>query len=64
MKKGILQFLAIIAIVAFLLIWLRILVYFFGKYYVDAVVALIILTNVYYIIKNGIKKSDFQKKEF
>ncbi|WP_107956232.1 hypothetical protein [Campylobacter concisus] len=34
----------------------------FGEYYVDAVVALIILTNVYFMIKNGIKKSDFQKK--
>ena len=64
MKKGILQFLAIIAVVAFLLICLRILVYFFGKYYVDAVAALIILTNIYYIIKNGIKKSDFRKKNF
>ena len=36
----------------------------FGEYYVDAVVALIILTNVYFMIKNGIKKSDFQKKNF
>ena len=34
----------------------------FGEYYVDAVVALIILTNVYFMIKNGIKKSDFSKK--
>ena len=33
----------------------------FGEYYVDAVVALIILTNVYFMIKNGIKKSDFSK---
>jgi hypothetical protein len=62
MKKGVLQFLAIIAVVAFLIICLRILVYFFGKYYVDAVAALIILTNVYFMIKNGIKKSDFSKK--
>lgn len=64
MKKGILQFLAIIAVVAFLLICLRILVYFFGEHYGDAVFAGIILTNIYYIVKNGIKKSDFQKKEF
>ena len=64
MKNGFLKFLIIIAGVAFLLICLRILVYFFGKYYVDAVAALIILTNVYYIIKNGIKKSDFRKKNF
>lgn len=62
MKKGVLQFLAIIAVVAFLIICLRILVYFFGEYYVDAVVALIILANVYFMIKNGIKKSDFSKK--
>lgn len=62
MKKGVLQFLAIIAVVAFLIICLRILVYFFGKYYVDVVAALIILTNVYFMIKNGIKKSDFSKK--
>ncbi|WP_103601005.1 hypothetical protein [Campylobacter concisus] len=62
MKNGFLQFLIIIAGVAFLLICLRILVYFFGKYYVDAVAALIILTNVYFMIKNGIKKSDFSKK--
>ena len=34
----------------------------FGEYYVDAVVALIMLTNVYFMIKNGIKKSDFSKK--
>ena len=64
MKNGFLKFLIIIAGVAFLLICLRILVYFFGKYYVDAVAALIILTNIYYIIKNGIKKSDFRKKNF
>lgn len=62
MKKGVLQFLAIIAVVAFLIICLRILVCFFGEYYVDAVAALIILTNVYFMIKNGIKKSDFSKK--
>ena len=62
MKNGFLKFLVIIAVVAFLLICLRILVYFFGKYYADAIVALIILTNVYFMIKNGIKKSDFSKK--
>lgn len=64
MKNGFLKFLVIIAVVAFLLICLRTLVYFFGKYYADAVVALIILTNVYFMIKNGIKKSDFRKKNF
>lgn len=64
MKNGFLKFLVIIAVVAFLLICLRILVYFFRKYYADAIVALIILTNVYFMIKNGIKKSDFRKKNF
>ena len=34
----------------------------FGEYYVDAVAASIMLTNVYFMIKNGIKKSDFSKK--
>lgn len=62
MKNGFLKFLVIIAVVAFLLICLRILIYFFGKYYADAIVALIILTNVYFMIKNGIKKSDFKKE--
>ena len=65
MKNGFLQFLAIIAVVAFLLICLRILVYFFGEYYVDAVAALIILTNIYYIINksliNIIISKDFVK---
>ena len=62
MKNGFLKFLVIIAVVAFLLICLRILVYFFGKYYADAIVALIILTNVYFMIKNGIKRVTFRKR--
>ena len=36
----------------------------FGEYYGDVIFAGIILTNIYYIIKNDIKKSDFQKKNF
>ena len=36
----------------------------FGEYYGDIIFAGIILTNIYYIIKNGIKKSDFRKKNF
>lgn len=36
----------------------------FGEYYVDAVVALIMLTNVYFMIKNGIKKERLFEKEF
>ena len=35
-----------------------------GEYYGDVIFAGIILTNIYYIIKNGIKKSDFRKKNF
>lgn len=34
----------------------------FGEYYVDAVVALIMLTNVYFMIKNGIKRATFRKR--
>ncbi|RKV89273.1 MAG: hypothetical protein D8B39_02595 [Campylobacter sp.] len=34
----------------------------FGEHYGDVIFAGIILTNIYYIIKNGIKKSDFSKK--
>lgn len=62
MKKSILQFLIIIAGVAFLLICLRILVYFFGEHYIDAMAVLLIFANVCFMIKNGIKKSDFSKK--
>ena len=36
----------------------------FGEYYGDVIFAGIILTNIYYIIKNGIKKSDFRKNNF
>ena len=58
MKNGFLQFLIIIAGVAFLLICLRILVYFFGEHYIDAMAVLLIFANVCFMIKNGIKKSD------
>lgn len=64
MKNGFLQFLIIIAGVAFLLICLRILVYFFGEHYIDAMAVLLIFANVCFMIKNGIKKSDFRKKNF
>ena len=62
MKNGFLQFLIIIAGVAFLLICLRILVYFFGEHYIDAMAVLLIFANVCFMIKNGIKKSDFKKE--
>ena len=45
-------------------ICIAILKLLFGEYYGDIIFAGIILTNIYYIIKNGIKKSDFQKKNF
>ena len=62
MKNGFLKFLVIIAVVVFLLICLRILVYFFGEHYIDAMAVLLIFANVCFMIKNGIKKSDFSKK--
>ena len=46
MKNGFLKFLVIIAVVAFLLICLRILVYFFGEHYIDAMAVLLIFANV------------------
>jgi len=61
-KNGFLKFLVIIAVVVFLLICLRILVYFFGEHYIDAMAVLLIFANVCFMIKNGIKKSDFKKE--
>ncbi|OJJ27791.1 hypothetical protein [Campylobacter concisus] len=58
MKKFLIIFFGSILCIGFIVI-LKLL---FGEYYVDAVVSLIILTNVYFMIKNGIKKSDFSKK--
>ncbi len=58
MKKFLIIFFGSILCIGFIVI-LKLL---FGEYYVDAVAALIILTNVYFMIKNGIKKSDFSKK--
>ena len=62
MKNGFIQFLLIIAVVVFLLICLSILVYFFGEHYIDAMAVLLIFANVCFIMKNGIKKSDFKKE--
>lgn len=62
MKKNWIVFFGSIAFFIVGAICIIILKLLFGEYYVDAVVALIILTNVYFMIKNGIKKSDFQKK--
>lgn len=62
MKKNWIVFFGSIAFFIVGAICIIILKLLFGEYYVDAVVALIILTNVYFMIKNGIKKSDFSKK--
>ena len=61
MKKNWIVFFGSIAFFIVGAICIIILKLLFGEYYVDAVVALIILTNVYFMIKNGIKKSDFSK---
>ena len=60
MKKFLIIFFGSILCIGFIVI-LKLL---FGEYYGDIIFAGIILTNIYYIIKNGIKKSDFQKKNF
>ena len=45
--------------------FLRVLKYFFGEvYYIDALVAVFIIINTIYIVRNGIKKSDFTYKNF
>jgi len=62
MKKNWIVFFGSIAFFIVGAICIIILKLLFGEYYVDAVVALIMLTNVYFMIKNGIKKSDFSKK--
>ena len=61
MKKNWIVFFGSIAFFIVGAICIIILKLLFGEYYVDAVVALIILTNEYFMIKNGIKKSDFSK---
>ncbi|WP_107687100.1 hypothetical protein [Campylobacter concisus] len=62
MKKNWIVFFGSIAFFIVGAICIIILKLLFGEYYIDAVAALIILTNVYFMIKNGIKKSDFSKK--
>jgi len=58
MKKFLIIFFGSILCLGFIVI-LKLL---FGEYYGDVIFAGIILTNIYYIIKNGIKKSDFKKE--
>ena len=64
MKKNWIVFFGSIAFFIVGAICIVILKLLFGEYYGDVIFAGIILTNIYYIIKNGIKKSDFQKKNF
>ncbi|WP_459817366.1 hypothetical protein [Campylobacter concisus] len=64
MKKNWIVFFGSIAFFIVGAICIVILKLLFGEYYGDVIFAGIILTNIYYIIKNGIKKSDFLKKNF
>ena len=64
MKKNWIVFFGPIAFFIVGAICIVILKLLFGEYYGDVIFAGIILTNIYYIIKNGIKKSDFRKKNF
>ena len=64
MKKNWIVFFGSIAFFIVGVICIVILKLLFGEYYGDVIFAGIILTNIYYIIKNGIKKSDFRKKNF
>ena len=64
MKKNWIVFFGSIAFFIVGAICIVILKLLFGEYYGDIIFAGRILTNIYYIIKNGIKKSDFQKKNF
>ena len=64
MKKNWIVFFGSIAFFIVGAICIVILKLLFGEYYGDVIFAGIILTNIYYIIKNGIKKSDFRKKNF
>ena len=64
MKKNWIVFFGSIAFFIVGAICIIILKLIFGEYYGDVTFAGIILTNIYYIIKNDIKKSDFQKKNF
>ena len=62
MKKNWIVFFGSIAFFIVGAICIIILKLLFGEYYGDIIFAGIILTNIYYIIKNGIKKSDFKKE--
>ena len=64
MKKNWIVFFGSIAFFIVGALCIVILKLLFGEYYGDVIFAGIILTNIYYIIKNGIKKSDFRKKNF
>ena len=58
MKKFLIIFFGSILCIGFIVI-LKLL---FGEYYIDAMAVLLIFANVCFMIKNGIKKSDFKKE--
>ena len=58
MKKFLIIFFGSILCIGFIAI-LKLL---FGEYYIDAMAVLLIFANVCFMIKNGIKKSDFKKE--
>ena len=58
MKKFLIIFFGSILCLGFIAI-LKLL---FGEHYIDAMAVLLIFANVCFIIKNGIKKSDFKKE--
>ena len=64
MKKNWIVFFGSIAFFIVGAICIVILKLLFGEHYIDAMAVLLIFANVCFMMKNGIKKSDFQKKNF
>lgn len=59
MKKFVIVFSGVIAICVVALLFIRLLKYFFGEiYYIDAIYTMCICVSLFFIAKNGIKKSD------
>ena len=64
MKKNWIVFFGSIAFFIVGAICIVILKLLFGEHYIDAMAVLLIFANVCFMMKNGIKKSDFRKKNF
>ena len=64
MKKNWIVFFGSIAFFIVGAICIIILKLLFGEHYIDAMAVLLIFANVCFMMKNGIKKSDFRKKNF